>query len=198
MGFMNWLMKGVGFENEEVYDDSVEKQKKREEKLERDAEKRRQREEFKAKKAQQKADRFAKKNSLKQQKDMPARPASTTTSFADNPNQYNTSRTYDSPINNYGMSSNVGGYGTKNVEFLYPTKFDDVQFVINYLKEGESVVLNLNNMNPDDSQRLLDCTSGAIYALNGNIRHVDNNIFLLTPEGFNIKTPEASQNNGNM
>ena len=198
MGFMNWLMKGVGFENEEVYDDSVEKQKKREEKLERDAEKRRQREEFKAKKAQQKADRFAKKNSLKQQKDMPARPASTTTSFADNPNQYNTSRTYDAPINNYGMSSNVGGYGTKNVEFLYPTKFDDVQFVINYLKEGESVVLNLNNMNPDDSQRLLDCTSGAIYALNGNIRHVDNNIFLLTPEGFNIKTPEASQNNGNM
>ena len=119
MGFMNWLMKGVGFENEEVYDDSVEKQKKREEKLERDAEKRRQREEFKAKKAQQKADRFAKKNSLKQQKDMPARPASTTTSFADNPNQYNTSRTYDAPINNYGMSSNVGGYGTKNVEFLY-------------------------------------------------------------------------------
>ena len=30
MGFMSWLMKGVGFENEEVYDDSVEKQKKRE------------------------------------------------------------------------------------------------------------------------------------------------------------------------
>lgn len=195
MGFMNWLMKGVGFENEEVYDDSVEKQRKREEKLERESEKRRQREEYKAKKAQEKADRFAKKNSLKQQKDMPARPASTTTSFADNPNQYNTSRTYDSPINNYGMSSNVGGYGTKNVEFLYPTKFDDVQFVINYLKEGESVVLNLNNMNPDDSQRLLDCTSGAIYALNGNIRHVDNNIFLLTPEGFNIKTPEAGTNN---
>ena len=41
---------------------------------------------------------------------------------------------------------------------------------------------------------MLDCTSGAIYALNGNIRHVDNNIFLLTPEGFNIKTPEAAQN----
>ena len=194
MGFMNWLMKGVGFENEEVYDDTVEKQKKHEEKLERDAEKRRQREEYKSKKAQQKADRLAKKYSLKQQKDVVDKPKSTTTSFAENPAQYNTSRTYDAPINNYGMSSNVGGYGTKNVEFLYPTRFDDVQFVINYLKEGESVVLNLNNMNSDDSQRLLDCTSGAIYALNGNIRHVDNNIFLLTPEGFNIKTPEANQN----
>ena len=201
MGFMNWLMKGVGFENEEVYDDSVEKQKKREEKLERDEERRRQRAEYKSRKAQEKADRIEKKYSLKQQKNVKEKPQSTTTSYADNPSQYNTSRTYDSPINNYGMgmSSNVGGYGTKNVEFLYPTRFDDVQFVINYLKEGESVVLNLNNMNPDDSQRLLDCTSGAIYALNGNIRHVDNNIFLLTPEGFNIKTPEAAQNvDGNM
>ncbi len=194
MGFMNWLMKGVGFENEEVYDDSIEKQKKYEEKKSREAEKARQREEYKAKKAQEKADRLAKKYSLKQQKDVQEIPKSTTTSYAENPMQYNTSRTYDAPINNYGMSSNVGGYGTKNVEFLYPTRFDDVQFVINYLKEGESVVLNLSNMNPDDSQRLLDCTSGAIYALNGNIRHVDNNIFLLTPEGFNIKTPENPQN----
>ena len=29
---MNWLMKNVGFENEEVYDDSAERQKKYEEK----------------------------------------------------------------------------------------------------------------------------------------------------------------------
>ena len=30
MGFMNWLMKGVGFEDEQVYDDSIENQKKKE------------------------------------------------------------------------------------------------------------------------------------------------------------------------
>ena len=195
MGFMNWLMKGVGFENEEVYDDSIEKQKIREEKLRQQEEKRRQKEEYKARRAQEKADRAAKKYSLRQEKDVPARPQSTTTSFAENPGQYNTSSTYTAPVNNYGLNSNVGGYGTKNVEFVYPTRFEDVQIIINYLKEGESVVLNLNSMNEIDSQRLLDCTSGAIYALNGNIRHVDNNIFLLTPEGFNIRTPENGQSN---
>ena len=193
MGFMNWLMKGVGFENEEVYDDSVEKQKKYEEKLQQQQDRKRQKEEYKAKKAQEKADKMAKKYSLKQEKDVKQKPQSTTVSFADNPDQYNTSRSYSSPVNNYGLNSNVGGYGTKNVEFVYPNRFEDVQIIINYLKEGESVVLNLNNMNEIDSQRLLDCTSGAIYALNGNIRHVDNNIFLLTPEGFNIKTPENPQ-----
>ncbi len=190
MGFMNWLMKGVGFENEEVYDDTIERQKKREEKQRELAERKRQKEEYKSKKAQEKADKAAKKYSLKQEKDVPVRPQSTTTSYAENPMQYNHS--YSAPVNNYGLNSNVGGYGTKNVEFLYPTKFEDVQTIISYLKEGESVVLNLQNMNEYDSQRLLDCTSGAIYALNGNIRHVDNNIFLLTPEGFNIKTPDAN------
>ena len=191
MGFMNWLMKGVGFENEEVYDDSIEKEKIREEKQRVQDEKRRQKEEYKARKAQEKADRAAKKYSLRQEKDVQQKPQSTTTSYAENPQQYN--RSYSAPVNNYGLNSNVGGYGTKNVEFLYPTKFDDVQIIINYLKEGESVVLNLQNMNEYDSQRLLDCTSGAIYALNGNIRHVDSNIFLLTPEGFNIRTPEQGQ-----
>ncbi len=195
MGFMNWLMKGVGFENEEVYDDSIERQKKREEKLAEQNAKRRQKEEYKARKAQEKADKAAKRYALRQEKDVPNKPQSTTTSFAQDPDQYNTSRSYSSPVNNYGMSSNVGGYGTKNVQFMYPNRFEDVQMIINYLKEGESIVLNLNNMNEIDSQRLLDCASGAIYALNGNIRRVENNIFLLTPEGFNIRLPENDPNN---
>ena len=197
MGFMNWLMKGVGFENEEVYDKSVEKQKRHEEKMMREKERKRQKEEYKARKAQEKADKIAKRYSLKQDKDVSNTAAqSTTTSYYDNPDQYNTSRTYDSPVNNYGgVGSNVGGYGSKNVEFVYPTKFEDVEIIIGYLKEGESVVLNLNTMNEVDSQRLLDCTSGAIIALNGNIRRVESNIFLLTPEGYNIKIPTAPQQN---
>ncbi len=196
MGFMNWLMKGVGFEEEQVYDDTIEKQKKREAKLKKKEEEKRKREEYKARLAQEKADKAAKKYSLRQEKDIDLKPQGTV-SYIDNPDQYNTigSSSYSSPRqSSYGMGSSVGGYGTKNVEFLYPNSFDDAQVVINYLKEGESVVLNLNNMNEYDSQRLLDCASGAIYALNGMIQRVENNIFLLTPEGFSIKMPERRQN----
>lgn len=198
MGFINWLMKGVGFENENVYDNSYEKQKQHEDKLKKQEEQRRKKEEYKARKAQEKADKMAKKYAIRQEKDIKDKPQSTTTSFSDNKDQYNTQRTYSSPVNNYGMNTNVGGYGTKSVEFLYPTRFEEVQGIIDFLKEGETVVLNLNNMNEIDSQRLLDCASGASYALNGNIRRVDNNIFLLTPEGYNIKAPEVEQNNNNM
>lgn len=196
MGFMNWLMNGVGFETEEVYDDSVEKQKKHEEKLEKQRELARSKAEYKARKAQEKAERAAKKYELKQAKDVPPapeKPKQTSVSFTENPEQYNTT-SYNSSLSNFGVnSSNVGGYGTKNVEFLFPTSFEEVTKIISFLKEGESVMLNLNQMNEYDSQRMLDCTSGAVYALNGNIKHVDNNIYLITPEGFNIRTPEQTQ-----
>ena len=192
MGFMNWLMKGVGFENEDVYDDSMEKQKQREEKARRKEEERRKKEEYKARQAQEKADRFAKRYSLKQEKDVQEKTSQGTVSYTYNPDQYNTNSSSfsSSTSNSYGMGSNAGGFGSKNVEFINPTKFDDVQYVMNYLKEGESVMLNLNRMNEYDSQRLLDCTYGAIYALNGSIQRVENNIFLLMPEGYNIRTHE--------
>lgn len=196
MGFMNWLMKGVGFEDEKVYDDSIEKQRKHEEKLRKKQEEKRKREEYKARIAQEKADKAARKYSLKQEKDIDTKPQ-TTVSYADNPDQYNRTSYNSISSSSYGMSSNVGGYGTKNVEFVYPSTFEESQVVINYLKEGESVVLNLSNMNEYDSQRLLDCTFGAIYALNGMIQRVESNIFLLTPEGFNIKVPQNQQNSQN-
>ena len=203
MGFMNWLMKGAGFETEEVYDNSVEKQKLKEEKQLKKEERQRKKADNKAFRVQKKAEKIAKKYSLQapsgalhKEEEKPKQYS--TPSYAENPDQYNMSR-YESPIGDYGIkSSNVGGYGTKNVEFLNPTKYDDVATVIRYLKEGESVMLNLSQMTDFDSQRLLDCAYGAVFALNGNIRRVDSNIFFITPEGFNIKMPGDSNNHNNM
>jgi len=54
-------------------------------------------------------------------------------------------------------------------------------------------MLNLNRMG-EDSQRLLDCVAGAVYALNGNLRRVEANIFLITPQGFNIRVRDNDMN----
>lgn len=184
MGFMSWLTKGMGFESDETYSPE-DKQRIYEEKLRQKEEKRQRKLEKKNRKvalnSTNKTNEYG-EGSLK----MASRGADT---YLDNPDQYNTSK-YDKPMNDYGVgASNVGGYGSKNVEFVNPTKYDDVKVVINFLRDGESIMLNLNRMG-DDSQRLLDCVAGAVYALNGNLRRVDSNIFLITPEGFNIKVPE--------
>jgi FtsZ-interacting cell division protein YlmF len=121
----------------------------------------------------------------------------TQASYSSNPDQFNvSSQPSGDNSENYGgygggnnySSSNVGGYGSKNVVFFYPKNYNEVQKLIDYLKQGESVMLNLDNIGDAEAQRMLDFASGAIYAINGSIQRVSGNIFLLTPEGLNIVT----------
>ena len=77
-------------------------------------------------------------------------------------------------------------YGNKNIVFFYPKSYGEVKQLIDYLKQGESVMLNLDGIGDDEAQRMLDFSSGAVYAVNGSIKRVAGNIFLLTPEGLGI------------
>ena len=142
MGFMNWLMKGVGFENEEVYDDSFEKQKLREEKRQKEAERKRQKEEYKAKRARDKADRMAKKFAVKQEKDVAQKPQSTTVSYAENPEQYNTQRTYSSPVNNYGMNMILKDFLTAQVvQFMHLMEILSMLTIISFCSHQKALTL---------------------------------------------------------
>lgn len=172
MGFMNWLIKNAGFEND---DDDYDRQGA-----------------IKAKEEKRKNKDKKQKNKAGDAQQKSASPAQTpaSNSYLNNPEQYYSAR-YDDQMNDYGIgSSNVGGYGSKNVQFVSPTGFEDIRKIINYLRNGESVMLNLNQMGPD-SQRVLDCVFGAVCALNGNLERVDNNIFFITPEGYNIKVADG-------
>jgi len=41
-------------------------------------------------------------------------------------------------------------------------------------------------MERNDAQRLIDFLSGAIFALNGEIKKIANSIFLIVPDNFDI------------
>jgi len=186
MGFINWLMKGIGFEgdDEDVLDDSkaLEKRQLREQK----------KREKLARKQEKQAESLARK-SMRQEReyetkqDSYAVSSSSPSSYSYDKDQYNmqSSSSYSS---GYGSSS-MGGYGSKNVVFYYPKSYNEVQKLIDFLRQGESVMLNLDNVSEDEAQRMLDFSSGAVYALNGSVQRVSGNIFLLTPEGLNIMMP---------
>lgn len=74
----------------------------------------------------------------------------------------------------------------QNIMVYEPQTSDDVQTLIDFLKTHESAIINLDNIDPDVSQRMLDFVSGAIYALNGSVHRISGNIFLLSPEGVGI------------
>ncbi|EUJ35914.1 cell division machinery factor [Brochothrix thermosphacta DSM 20171 = FSL F6-1036] len=48
------------------------------------------------------------------------------------------------------------------------------------------VVVNLQRMDKEQSLRMIDFLSGNIYAINGEIKRLGNNIFLCVPENVNV------------
>ena len=75
-----------------------------------------------------------------------------------------------------------------NMLIFAPQSYDDVQTIIDHLKTGESVILNLKDVPRTNAQRILDFISGAIYAVSGSIYPIEDGLFALTPDGVSIMT----------
>lgn|SRR5690554_5611651 len=71
-----------------------------------------------------------------------------------------------------------------------PATPDEVESLIDYLRRREPAIVNLDKPPAEIAQRILDMLSGAIYALNGSMHRIQDNIFLLTPEGVEISAPK--------
>ena len=77
-----------------------------------------------------------------------------------------------------------------NVVVIEPRSFDDAQQVANCLREKRPVVINFENTIEEDAKRITDFISGTIYALNGEIKKVSNNVFFCAPSNVNISYSE--------
>ena len=71
--------------------------------------------------------------------------------------------------------------------FFYPKDFAEVANIIDCLKTGKNVVVDLTKISLDSSKRILDFLSGAIYALGGGVCEVQKEVFMFSPDGVEIK-----------
>lgn len=85
--------------------------------------------------------------------------------------------------------SNAAAYKMK-VIVIEPKSFDDAQQVANCLRDKRPVVINFENTLDVDAKRITDFISGTIYALNGEIKKVSNNVFFCAPSNVNISYSE--------
>lgn len=86
----------------------------------------------------------------------------------------------NSNLNNFGFQTNT------NTIMIEPKSMSEIQLVVDYLKQGQSVAVNLEGLSSADMERILDFLSGAIYGLNGSIHRWHGDLFLLAPEGHKI------------
>ena len=65
-------------------------------------------------------------------------------------------------------------------------QIEECRAIIQYLLRGESVLLNLENIDPKDCGRVVDLLSGAAFALQGRMLKVAHLSYLLPPENVEI------------
>lgn len=78
--------------------------------------------------------------------------------------------------------------GTQGMEVcvIKPSTIEDELEITETLLNGRTVVINMEGLSVDIAQRIIDFTSGATFAMHGNLQKISNYIFLATPSGVDI------------
>jgi hypothetical protein len=79
------------------------------------------------------------------------------------------------------------GYG---VAFLYraePRSLDDAGTIVDCMKEGHPVVVNMEQADTAEAQRIRDFLRGAAYALNGEVRKVAARVYACVPRSYQFQ-----------
>jgi cell division inhibitor SepF len=76
------------------------------------------------------------------------------------------------------------------VHVVAPAKFSDAQEVGDRFKNGQPVILNLQNADRELARRMIDFCSGVTYALGGAMEKAADNVFLLTPTNVEVSAEE--------
>ena len=67
-----------------------------------------------------------------------------------------------------------------------PISYEDCKYITDNLLMGITVFINLEGIHNDLAQRVIDYTSGACVAIDGNFQKVSNMVFVATPRGVAI------------
>lgn len=72
---------------------------------------------------------------------------------------------------------------------IEPNNFEEVQTIVDNLKNRQTVILNLEDTDKNTARRIADFLGGAIYALDGSMQKVSGSIFLFTPANIEVTIP---------
>lgn len=79
-----------------------------------------------------------------------------------------------------------GGPRSNEVYVIKPQEFNEAQIVADFLKDGKTIVINMEGIEIYAAQRIIDFISGACYALNGTLQAISSNIFIAAPEAIEV------------
>ena len=88
---------------------------------------------------------------------------------------------------------NAQGEGSK-LMLLEPRAYSESQQIADYLKNRNTVVVNLKRVTSDQAKRIVDFLSGCVYAIGGDLQKIGGGIFLCTPNNINVQGKISNDN----
>ena len=89
--------------------------------------------------------------------------------------------------------SDYSGPSSSHAEIIAAHSFSDAKRLADLVRERVPVVVNLRDTDPDMVRRLVDFSSGLVYALDGTMRKVSDGVILVSPPRVNISSDEEQR-----
>ena len=79
-----------------------------------------------------------------------------------------------------------------NIITLQPRSYSEARKVGEYYREGNPVIINLDDMEEGERKRLVDFSSGLVFGLHGRIERISLKVFLLSPANVNVSNEDKT------
>ena len=79
-----------------------------------------------------------------------------------------------------------GAPAQPQVVLVKPERFETAAEIADHLRGRRSVIMNLEDTAKDTARRLIDFLSGVAYALDGKIKKVASNTYIITPHNVDL------------
>ena len=97
---------------------------------------------------------------------------------------------YEAPVKNSSKKPakvvSIAATTQMKVVVVSIERFDETKEIVDHLRNKKPVVLNLEKLAKETSQRVIDIVSGASYALGGSTQKVAKGILLAVPNNVDI------------
>lgn len=89
-------------------------------------------------------------------------------------------------FNGNNRQSSESYRGRSEVYVIKPQEINEAQTVTDFLKNGKTIVVNMEGVELAPAQRIIDFIGGACYALDGTLQAVSANIFIAAPRNIEV------------
>lgn len=121
------------------------------------------------------------------------KPAATQTSYSSGYNNYSNQRqgvrpgANDKLVDfNAGRQQRMSNRSSGDVYVIKPQDISESQTVTDFLRNGKTIVINMEGLELAPAQRIIDFIGGACYALGGSLQAISANIFIAAPGSIEV------------